>query len=330
LFVSCEKELPLKDALQETPSNNLLNSVSVQVKDGILSFENVDEFHKVRRMLAEAPTEERINWERSMGFYSMQSEYEDILTELENAQTKEEYEEILYQNSHIIYIDEENIIRPYVEIGELMVSTNSKGIVFVGKHAHRYTKTHHYISLNGDPSLISGDIIKIDGKNVVGHEQFPESTKIGYTCGTYHRKVSYYDGDRMAELIIRVTLDAYQINQSSNEYRIYTTALARGNAYKKNFWGNWVSYNTNNYLDYDFSARVNHLSYSVVRTQGYKSNNDEEYIIQSTRLVDGVIATPDQFYLYEGFLTQINNTSYRHRGMDVNWTTIYCSSIIPK
>lgn len=329
LFVSCEKELTPKDELIENPTASLLDNVTVQVRNGILQFDSPEEFHRVRRMLAEAKTKDRLNWEKAMGFYSLQSEYEDILQELENAKTREEYEEIIFQNSHIIYIDEENTIRPLVEIGELMVSTNSKGIVFVGKYAHRYTKTLQYTALNGDPSLISGDVINLDGKSVVGHELYPVSTKNGYTCGTRHEKTTYYDGDRKAELIIRAYREEHPLNQSSNEYRVYTTALARGNAYKKNWLGNWVSYNTNNYLNYDFSARVNHLSYSVVRTQGSKSNTDKQFIEQSTRLVDGVIATQEQLYLYEGFLTQINNTSYRHRGMDINWTTIYCYSAIP-
>jgi len=321
-LVSCEKySLEIQN-----PQNEKIN---LQLSNGMLTFKSLDDFLKVKHKISELSDENYKLWLNETNFNSYEKEYETILNELENAKTYEEYLSIINENNDIIKV-ENDVIIPIVKSSTLRKVINRNGEVIIGDQYSYFDSAYQYSMpigsyLNKKSNFKASELTKNRWLiNVDNHENMKNQPI--WCPMSYHSEVKNNDRDRMACLDLNIE-NTYKYFYSTQEVNISSEVKIEGTALKKNFWGNWVIYKTNNYLNYDFSIVKNEVG-SIPKTyQGFISNTDRVYC-GFTEKIQNVTVPLTQDIANSYLFRSVGSNTYTHRGMDgVSAVLKQCTSI---
>lgn len=314
-LISCENNI------QESLSPNADKvTAQVTVNNGILNCKDFNEFQKLKNQLSELSDDEYESWLKQTGFNSMESEYRAVLNELENAKSYEEYLTILNNNRDIVKI-KDNTICPVI-----LDPTTRKAISRDGYISYENTIIKFdslYVYKLGKTEKVKGretiENLVVESKYQWIMSVFPPLPDDERWClGHNEATVKNKDGDRKAELKLYITNFEEDLETPPFPYKpqvlLTTTVHIWGKALKKNFWGNFVEYKTNNYLNYDFAVVKNNINATPLFFSGSSSNQDRVYIGFDKVIFDGVIDKDQASLNYLGF-EYIHNNDYTHRGM---------------
>lgn len=321
-LVSCEKY----SLETQNPQNEKIN---VQLSNGILSFKSMDDFLKVKQKVYDLGDEDYVLWLDEIGFNSYEEEYQTLLNELENAKTYEEYLSIINENKDIIKV-ENDVIKPIVKSSSLRKVINRNGEVIIGDQYSYFDSAYQYSMpiesyLNKKSNFKASELTKNRWLiNVDNHENMKNQPI--WCPMSYHSEVKSNNRDRMACLDLNIE-NTYKYFYCTQEVNISSEVKIEGTALKKNFWGNWVIYKTNNYLNYDFSIVKNEVG-SIPKTyNGFISNTDRVYC-GFTERIQNVTVHISQDIANSYLFRSVGSNTYTHRGMDgVSAVLKQCTSI---
>jgi hypothetical protein len=137
VFQACEKQDSLK--LNKTDTKK----IEFDVSDGILSFNKGADFFALGEKLSTMSQEELLVWENETGFVSMRTEFEYVLTMLDQCETKEQYENIMNKNADIITIEGE-YLQPVIKSGFHNLIANRNGFYIVENVLYKVTSEGVY------------------------------------------------------------------------------------------------------------------------------------------------------------------------------------------
>lgn len=321
-LVSCEKY----SLETQNPQNEKIN---VQLSNGMLAFKSLDDFLKVKHKVSELSDENYELWLEETNFNSYEKEYVTVLNELENAKTYEEYLSIINENNDIIKV-ENDVIKPIVKSSSLRKIINRKGEVIIGEQYTFFDCVYQYSMpienyLNKKSNCKAYELTKNRWLMNIDNQNIRENQPI-WCPMSYHSEVKNNDGDRKACLDLFLE-NIYKYFETYQQVNITSEVTIEGTALKKNIWGNWVIYKTNNYLNYDFSIVKNEIG-SIPKTyQGSKSNTDRVYC-GFTETVQNITVHISQDITNSYLFQRVGDNNYTHRGMDGKTAVLKsCTSI---
>lgn len=232
---SCTKEsevleITTEQVLSETQEIQKLYTVAdipqLEVIDGMLYFDNEEEYFKTLEVLPNLTEKELEIWEESIGFKSLRRFQEEIMAEIDEAEpVYEDYINVLKKYSDYLYISDDNAIRFYIT--DFCYSSIS----------------------NIDNIYLIDNIFNLISENLIFSSKNIEEVK-NKTCSSFqyenvmsNSKCSlqgvYTYGDRR---VMNTLSLYYQYNSSLGAYLWFMKVYVWGE--KKNTWGNWKSYKT--------------------------------------------------------------------------------------
>jgi len=235
---SCEKEQILQNGSLK------IENPQYWVDEGILNFSSGEAYQKLNDRLTGMNMEEIQVWEDSLGFVSFRTIYFSVLDELEQAETEEDYNNILNNNSDVIILEDERF-EPIIKQASYQNTTNRKGLFII----------------NGIPQKATSTELLIYDNNC--YSSILELSEITDKIDTWTRK----DKFKGSVLLKSATYCTSTINQTGAsvddkwcyaEYSVKTTPYTESGgdinrcyevtcisyAYKKNLFGKPVLYNS--------------------------------------------------------------------------------------
>lgn len=265
IYVGCKKESSstIDDQLQKSNTSN------VNVEDGILVFkddETLQNYMSKVNNKDEATISEFNNLKATLNFESLEDIYNTFLDEIENAPTREEYENVIRRYSDVVKINQDSTFSLKHNFYSLSKFLNRDGNLLVGKNRLNWKEL----------SNINANIYNIT---------FKKSPK---TSTFYTRLVPdglvasgvYYDRDNVRKLIVELYKESYPI---PNTMFSRSNLFIRMQQYKKNIWGNWVSMKTNYTInnmrwDFVFNYIYDGVEQQPQFTNGYVPNYNTDEI----------------------------------------------------
>jgi hypothetical protein len=213
-----------------------------QVIGGILHFKDSKAFNTYYDKLAKLPISEREGYFSQYGLKSLLDTYREFHNNLNNTKNQIEYNTVTSKYSKIVQVDKNDKIFNFTNDNLVEASfLNAQGLVFIGKMVFKFENSFETIVLDGDISKIdnkpSKTVIKFN--RVVKNKLRPNSSCISNTKTTYgndRRNILSFN----PSIIIIPTASSIEL--------VTVRGYAIGRPYKRNIFGSWVSYNTNNEL----------------------------------------------------------------------------------
>ncbi len=333
---SCQKtdlETPAKPSRSDFDraeySKNIIDeSVSgpYSVKNGVMHFRDLKSFDETVAKFKTLSDTEKALFVNDGGFSSYSNEFTKILVKLNNAQDKSEYEKIVSQNKDILEVNQDGMLRPRIGDRSMNDFVNREGIIYIGKVLYMFGKTEQRIAFDGEVTTL---------KNAEESKQLmilklPTNVKNARNCfGFYAQREQ--NGNRRATASTGVATESYFNGYSGGgpTYIVQFKLRVLGYPEKKNFWGNYNNYDTDNDLTAAFTFGVFPLnsggqSKSMAVTDDV-SNHNQYSITIDRALVFGdlqTISDPNAFlnehvyYLDDATLGPPSNT-YSTRGVSI-------------
>lgn len=300
-FTSCQKtdlEAPAKPSGSEFDraeyNKNIVDesiSGSYSIKNGVMHFRDLKSFDETVAKFKAFSDAQKSLFINDAGFSSYSNEFAKILAKLDNAKDKAEYDKIVSQNQNILEIDWDGVPRP--KIGDQLMNDfiNREGLVYIGKVLYMFGKTEQRIAFDGEVSTLKNEG---ESKQLM-ILKFRTSVKNARACFDFYGQRTQ-TGDRRATVTTGV---ATQILYSGSTYIVRYNLRVQGYPEKKNFWGNFVNYNTDNHLTGDFTFGVGSLNpggqgNSMAVTDDV-SNSDQNRITIDRFLDFGNVFSPSAF-----------------------------------
>lgn len=314
MLISCEKNIQ-----EKLYTNADKVTVQVTLNNNVLTCKSFNEFQKLKKQLSELSDEDYESWLNQIGYTSMEREYKTVLNELENVKCYEEYLRILNDNKDIIEI-KDNTICPTILDPLTRKIINRGGYICYGNTMIKYDSLYVYkFRKNEKKGDVETENMEIETKYQWLFSAFPPMPDDERWCLYYNKaEIKNQDGDRKAELKLYVTNEQYDLSTPAPyepQIHLLTAVHIWGRALKKNFWGNFVEYKTNNYLNYDFAVVKNNINATPIFYSGSISNQDRVYIGFDKEIFDGIIDKSQYSVNIIGFY-YIHANDYTHRGMD--------------
>ncbi|MDH5380129.1 MAG: hypothetical protein OEW75_04705 [Cyclobacteriaceae bacterium] len=265
ILVSCSEQV----SVSETQIENLDNVDvigKVEVKDGLLHFSS-PEFYKTESKRINALSEkEYTDWMNSIDFTSYESEYYRLSNVLNEITVETEFYSLIEKNKDILKIDNETVM-PVNDLSIYSRFANREGMFYVSDALYVISLDKMILIDKGTPQRV----LSMDLKNVITDlnsgvlvQQFNYSNNslLGgrvESCGPIQStwsdnggNITIVDGDRKVNFTmlsdINTTICCYDLyGNPIYTYQYYVRVYIY--AYKKNWLGKWVSYNTNIYFE---------------------------------------------------------------------------------
>lgn len=152
VIISCEQDSSnLTEVNQTTIDENVLTHV--QVKDGILHFDDAKYVSLVASEIQKMSYDEKLNWEQQVGFKSMFSCIDDAMALLENCSSVEDYNDILDSYNDILRLNGEDI-EQVVPLDFYTSIINRDGVCYVGSAVYKITSNQKIIVWSGDETKL--------------------------------------------------------------------------------------------------------------------------------------------------------------------------------
>jgi len=276
ILQSCEKK-EMFDVKKGTIGNQLVNAdkttnlSDIEINNGMLVFENFEEYETILKNTGQISNTELRNWENQIGFVSQQSILELALAEEEKYyeqfapenMTKSEIENVIKEKESLGYTKftkkhiEKGILRPYnfEDISSLELTVESKihpeflnldGMVKIGDVIYQYTQTQC-------KQLSDSDFDKIELLKQTNESNKTLNIKVGNLVskksnwhGYLASESSKTDGRKRIITYIKLRIFDYGSTRDFYYYLGYKN-------YKKNIWGKWKE---DGKADTDVSGKV--------------------------------------------------------------------------
>ena len=246
MFQSCEKKKIATEISEETVEQKKPTTIdisTIEMEGNMLNFKNEDEYFNAIQTLSEMTEEELDKWENNMGFYSLRTRINNAMDDIDNAQTKEEYQSLLDKYNDIIEINAENSVRPIITDLIYTSITNEYGIYKTDKVLNKLTREHIVsASIEDYNTLVNIKFTDNDFDNNLKSQKYIENSSDKAYCGTSHSAYKQYDKRRVFVTASKHQYTFWYNNSRSYYFKVYMYGE------KKNIWGNWKSYKT--YLNF--------------------------------------------------------------------------------
>jgi hypothetical protein len=281
LFQSCKSEL---DELQqesikpkdfqvlenERKQKYAVNAVDESIKgdfelrNGVLHFKNFETFKKVRDSFINLHMPERAAFAEKQGFESRISVTYDVLEQLRETKSKEDYDNLIKSYSDIIAFDEisQSVIS---RISDDCIASilNKDGLVFIGKILYKFTDGLEFIVFDGDKSRLSNIKNARVGESLemsIINTKTVQSNKNARICtymGGY--EIATNSTNRWGKIEYKVDAPVYYYEPNNNYYnpwRAEAHSYAKGDALMPGTWGGRFSYWTWHWLFVSYKLQL--------------------------------------------------------------------------
>jgi hypothetical protein len=255
--------------------------------------------------------------------------------------------QFIAQNSDLLSYENGAIV--YKTYKTVLPVVNKSGILYIGKVLYLFSKDGQYIVDSGsmsDLQEVMSSKKSIEGK----YTFFPKKSNsnggsIDRSCGYDLPLIETNNGtsnNRLSQLVHWQESFLIQtvFSPSPSRFTVENTFHVVGFSFKKNLVGNFVAYNTNHNLEYNFTTTVASLSNlvtgpsntptgavvskNITNHSGTKSNMNEHYIEYFTNCFR---ATNVPFYCLtycNPIWNVITLDRHNHQGMNGFWSTYNC------
>ncbi|MBX9785054.1 MAG: hypothetical protein K2X48_17335 [Chitinophagaceae bacterium] len=176
-FISCKK----------TNSSN--QEQNIKLENGILVFSNFTELTNTLRNLNKINDSDKDKWEKNIGFISFRKLFDQVLDQLSNSNTKDEFDRIIAKNTELITVENDEI-KSTLGNNYFAPVVNSKGIVRVGNDYYRFFNSKETIVLDGSEEKVliaSNETLNTDNKKGIYRINFQEKSNnvaSRFTCSS--------------------------------------------------------------------------------------------------------------------------------------------------
>lgn len=275
-LATTQKPVSILEMADSELNNDKTVSGDYQVRDGMLYFKNAKTFVQLEQKLNKLSPEKRIEFTRLLGFTSVADTKATADQQLEAAQTKEQFQQIVTKYQDILQLKGDHIEGNYKEGQAYLI--NRKGMVSIGGAIHVFTKEAQVITgsrIEEAEQAIKNP--KASTLKAVGFQTLGGSpnAKLSASCSSIDRTAES-TGNRRAQIRTYIDVEYFCLSgdcQSGQAtYQVQQYAYTVGTPTKKNFFGSWVNYSTGNTLSTRYT-----LSFSSLATQYFTQNYSADY-----------------------------------------------------
>lgn len=267
--------------------------------------------------------EEKAIFGSTGGFSSYANEFTKTLVKLNNAKDKSEYDKIVSQNQDILEANQDGMLIPKVGDRSMNDFVNRKGLIYIGKVLYKFGKTEQRIAFDGNASTLDNEE---ESKQLL-IMKLPTSVKNARRCFEFYTRREQ-NGNRRATAYTSVSVESFinGFTASGPTFTVKYNFRMNGRPQKKNLWGTFVNYDTDNRLTAAFEYGVYPLNFGGQSQSGVMTDdvsNNNQYSIQIDRSLEfgflQLITEPMSFVnehvVYVDDLGSLNNT-YGTRGVN--------------
>ncbi len=211
VFAGCEKmELTNPENIQKNANQEvtLSNLPILKVENGVLCFEDEKQFFNTIELLGKVSEDVRIEWEKSIGFKSYYSIYDEITDSILLCKNKEEIDEIVKNNSNILKI-EDNTVKSHIIDYEYVNIIDPNGYFIIKNYIYKIIENYIVRTDMKYKNIIEkniniDDLINLNNDNLTIYKYFENiptkdnqyyQTAIGYN-DDFSRKLEFYVGTK--------------------------------------------------------------------------------------------------------------------------------------
>lgn len=143
------------DQISEIQTKN--NNKGYITKEGILHFENSDKLLELMNSLEGMSEDEFYEWENNNQFYSLYHAIQDAEDKIFSDSLS--FETNLKAYNNLVYLDNDNLIQPYVRARFYQLICNKDGYFYIGKYKHQIT--------NNEVITVDNKLRSIERKNYI-------------------------------------------------------------------------------------------------------------------------------------------------------------------
>jgi hypothetical protein len=244
MTVSCQPDNQILDEDITAQGARITNDY--EVREGTLHFRDGDAFLKAHQALSKMKQVERIKFAETAGFKSLlasQSEFTKAREAAEAANNEEAYRDALTQYADIISWEKDQTLVFNVRSPLLASYLDRTGVLYIGKALYKFSDLDEVIVLDGDRAKLNNpesDVVKR-----IAHTTSKAGARTT-TCQYIDNKIvaGTSCNDRRSRLSVITQSNVYLAG--NGKYVTILTPYALAYPYKKNFWGSWVHYTTDN------------------------------------------------------------------------------------
>lgn len=212
----------------------------LEVRDGILYFENAEQYFKTIAIVGNMNEEELNKWEQELGFVSLRSMQNKAMNELELVETERDDNNIISKYSNYIELTDDNEIMPIVD--DLIYSSiaNQDGIYITNEMVNKISKNYLIIGKKENTALAKEIDIKTLSVNDENFEYYQYYQNGSKSCDLD----DYCERDGRRRCYVKLNIYRY-VYYNNNVYTIRDYAHVHVWGTKKKTFGGWRRYNTN-------------------------------------------------------------------------------------
>lgn len=144
-LAACEKQET--ESLISNEKTTTIAVDGVSVKDGILCFNSSKDLYEITESLSAMNHDEKVAWEKSLGFVSLEREIEFVNEEISSIESEDEYRKIASDNSDILKLDD-GVLEPIISSIFYSMIVNRNGFFIVNGILHKVTEKGVYTDDN--------------------------------------------------------------------------------------------------------------------------------------------------------------------------------------
>lgn len=318
MFVACQKEEATK------PNITAVTKTPLRVIDGMLSFSDQVSFEATLKQLDNMSENDFITWEKSNNFVSRFSVEEGLQAQLSEAKSKSEYERLVSENTDIIQMVDD-LPTTQNRFKSLAKILNREGNLYINNALYNFSEKGEIIVKSGEKSLLKRAMNTMTNDPSKGIFCFPVAQQNDRAaCGVYQVAESSNSAtapDRKVKVeafFVRITTLGGVTNNNIQLHNISVSSKILGTPYKKNIWGNWVTYKTHNHInstykvetfDPNFSFKLKNRYFSHLYSNYYDGISDGAEHIYESNVPQGNLGGYDLYFAY------VNKIFYNSAGV---------------
>lgn len=225
-----------------------------EVRDGVLHFKDSKTFDKVFDQMKALDGKQRQAFWKDVQFKSYADLFLDLRESLSNAESKSEYDQLMVQNKDIVSVEGDEQVRP--RAGDKLMNhfINRQELVYIGKILYQFGKENQKIAYDGNIVTIKQ---QQNSKSLQIFDTQLKSPKNARTCSRFDTQREE-GGDRRARAYTSVAINWVPQGSFNGEeyFTLKWNIRVTGYPEKKNVWGNWVNYRTDNWLRANINFEV--------------------------------------------------------------------------
>lgn len=249
IFQSCSKE-EIHDSKKSIATIDALE-IDVKVVEGILHFDNSDDFFQALDFINKVNPLDVFEWEKEIGFHSYYRSYIELLEKAENA-SDEEYEDLENFYGDDFLFTFEYGIQPKVDADSrgLMSLINKEKIVFVDNNIYSFDEVGQFVVRGNDLQKLEFiKRTKVTDDNLGVFYFGSNATNNRYSNCGFVQEGNYINESSTRKAWIKAKIHEIKMLQGSSLWTVVSHIQVNGTAYKRrNAKRNWRNYRTLNDL----------------------------------------------------------------------------------